>query len=200
MSPPWVKSRMADETTATATETVIDVGDGVEGFKAAAPSRLEARDGELHRDPLPLADTSAIDEIAALIEDPNSDPADISRKITSQLAQIIKQQWIVRVDNSECNSNRFKANSELIKYLKELRSSLMDTEMLSKRDMLNLDGAKVRLLTDRMVDWFCQALREAGVLEDHKNNIMQQYRDICKAGEPALRREIQQTETGLRRK
>jgi len=76
----------------------------------------------------------------------------------------------------------------------------MDTEMLSKRDMLNLDGSKVRLLTDRMVDWFCQALREAGVLEDHKNNIMQQYRDICKAGEPALRREIQQVDTGLRRK
>jgi len=186
--------------TATATETVIDVGDGVAGFKAAAPSRLEVKDGELHKGALPEADTSGIDEITALIEDPDSDPAEISRKITVQLSRIVKAQWVVRVDTSQCNSNTFKANSELIKYLKELRTSLLDTEMLSKRDVLNLDGAKVKLLTGRMVDWFCQALREGGVLEDHKNNIMQQYRDICKAGEQALRREIQQVDTGLRRK
>jgi len=191
---------MAEEVTASATETVIDVGEpGIEGFRGAA-AKLDVKDGELHRGALPEADTSGIDEITALIEDPNSDPAEISRKITVQLSHIVRDQWAVRVDSSECNSNKFKANSELIKYLKELRTSLMDTEMLSKRDMLNLDGAKVRLLTDRMVDWFCQALREAGVLEDHKNNIMQQYRDICKAGEPALRREIQQVDTGLRRK
>ena len=190
---------MAEEVTASATETVIDVGEpGIEGFRGAA-SRLDVKDGEWHKGALPEADTSGIDEITALIEDPNSDPAEISRKITVQLSHIVRDQWAVRVDSSECNSNKFKANSELIKYLKELRTSLMDTEMLSKRDMLNLDGSKVRLLTDRMVDWFCQALREAGVLEDHKNNIMQQYRDICKAGEPALRREIQQVDTGLRR-
>ncbi len=194
-----------DGVTATATETGFDVGDGVAGFKAAAPSRLEVKDGELHKGEmhkgaLDGADELAIDEITALIEDPDSDPAEISRKITAQLSRIVKAQMVVRVDPSQCNSNTFKANSELIKYLKELRTSLLDTEMLSKRDVLNLDGAKVKLLTGRMVDWFCQALREGGVLEDHKNNIMQQYRDICKAGEQALRREIQQVDTGLRRK
>jgi hypothetical protein len=190
---------MSDEA-ARAVETVIDTGDGGLGsLRPATPTLIVAgrgEDGSYSKGALALPDNSAMEELHALIQDPGSDPAEVSRKITTQLSLLVKEQMAQRANQFAHQEASFKTCAELIKSLKELRTSLLDTESLSKRDSLNLKGAKAQLLIGRMVEWFVQALREAGVMEDFKNNIMQQFRDISKAGEPALEREIAQLGQG----
>ncbi len=76
----------------------------------------------------------------------------------------------------------------------------MDSEVFSRKEVLNLDGEKAQFLLKQIHAWFTQAMKQAGVEEETRNNIFRQYRDIACAGEPELRRAIQKISSTLPRR
>jgi aminoglycoside/choline kinase family phosphotransferase len=81
---------------------------------------------------------------------------------------------------------------EIIKALRELRHSIMDTEWLRKRgDAINWEGEAIKHVVDTLVDWFVEALKEAGLEEAERNNVMLNYRDLANLNQDQLRRETE---------
>ena len=137
------------------------------------------------RKPVPLP-TTGMERIHALIEDPESDPSEVCRLITLEISAVSRD--LVALRNSK--PARLKGCSEAIRGLKEMRQSLMDTEALARKETLNIDGPKFILVMHRVVDWFIQAMREAGVPEDQRNSVLRMCRDIWVTEEHDLRREV----------
>jgi aminoglycoside/choline kinase family phosphotransferase len=81
---------------------------------------------------------------------------------------------------------------EIIKALPELRHSIMDTESLRKRaDVINWEGEAIKHVVDTLVDWFVEALKEAGLEDAERNNVMLNFRDLAHLNEDQLRRETE---------
>ncbi len=173
-----------------------------EKFVAALPSQQVSvgADGKKKQEDNPPIDMANLDLIYEMLKNPESDPAEISRLITQEIHKVTRDLVAMRNDPSMNDTWKLKTYTEAYKALKELRQSVMDTEMLSKKDMLNFDGEKLRTYTTKLHSWFTEAMKAAGMMEDLRNSVMKHYRDIAIAGEPALRREIQQLESSLRRK
>jgi aminoglycoside/choline kinase family phosphotransferase len=56
----------------------------------------------------------------------------------------------------------------------------MDTELLRKKaDVINWEGEAIKHVVDTLVDWFVEALKEAGLEEGERNNVMLHYRDLA---------------------
>lgn len=146
---------------------------------------------------MPL-DDRGMAQIHRMIEDPDSDPSEAARLITLEIATVSGD--LVRRRNDPMMAWRLKADAQAIKSLRELRHSLMDREVLSRKEVLNLDGEKAQFLIHRLLAWFNQAMKQAGVEEETRNNIFRQYRDIATVGEPELRREIQKISSNLPRR
>jgi hypothetical protein len=135
-----------------------------------------------------------------MLKNPESNPAEISRLITQEIYSVAADLVRLRNDPTMNDTWKIKTYTEAYKALKELRLSLMDTETLSKKDMLNFDGEKLRVYTTKLHSWFTEAMKAAGMMEDLRNSVMKHYRDIVIVGEPLLRREIQQLESSLRKR
>ena len=54
----------------------------------------------------------------------------------------------------------------------------MDTHFLANKDVLNFDGPKFIFVLGRIVALFSKAMKEAGLPEETRNNVMRQYRDL----------------------
>lgn len=191
---------MNDKVVGTITE--LESQDG-EKFVAALPPQqvsVDADGKKKKEDAVPPIDMANLDLIYDMLKNPESDPADISRLITQEIQKVTRDLVALRNDPSMNDTWKLKTYTEAYKALKELRQSVMDTEMLSKKDMLNFDGEKLRVYTTKLHSWFTDAMKAAGMMEDLRNSVMKHYRDIAIAGEPLLRREIQQIESSLRRK
>ena len=130
--------------------------------------------------------TPGMERLHALIEDPDSEPSEVCRLITLEISAVSRD--LVALRNA--NRNKVRGHSEAIRALKEMRQSLMDTEGMARKDTLNMDGPKFILVMHRTVDWFVQAMREAGVPEGQRSSVLRAYRDIWNTGEPGLRRNV----------
>jgi truncated hemoglobin YjbI len=81
---------------------------------------------------------------------------------------------------------------EIIKALRELRHSIMDTELLRKRaDVINFEGEAIKHVINTLLDWFKEALKEAGLDEEERNIVMRNYRDLANLNQDQLRRETE---------
>ena len=148
----------------------------------------------------PPLDMKNFDTIQEMLRNSESDPAEISRLITQEIQAVTRDLVFLRNDPSLNDTYKLRTYTEAYKALKELRQSVMDTEMLSKKDLLNFDGDKLKFYTSKLLTWFTEAMKSAGLREDMCNSVMKHYRDIAITGEPVLRRDVQQIESGLRRK
>jgi hypothetical protein len=84
---------------------------------------------------------------------------------------------------------RHELNDE-IKAYRELQRSLIEGEALSTKDILNLDGPKFTFVFKKIIALFQQALKDAGVDDQLRHNIMLQFGDLVKVNEENLRREL----------
>jgi hypothetical protein len=77
-----------------------------------------------------------------------------------------------------------------MKALRELQRTLMEAEVLSRRDLLDLDGPKFTFLLAEIVRLFEQALMDAGIDGSHAQSVMVRFDDLLEENGKNLRREL----------
>jgi hypothetical protein len=126
--------------------------------------------------------------ICKKLEDRNYEAAEVSRLITSEIAnQIVSVLSLpFTKEGAELRSWHF----ELVKALRILSRQLIDTERLrKKRDVLNWDSQAFRHATSELVNLFAMALKETKVDESLSKSILMHLRDLAAIHEPRVRRE-----------
>jgi hypothetical protein len=129
-------------------------------------------------------------EILARISDPLTPIADISRLITVEIAAVLAE--MNSLEDDPTNGHKDRSLNNQIKTLRELQKSLMESDVLSKRDVLNFDGEKFAFVLGKLFSYFQMALKEAGIEPSTAANVEKQFSDILKSEEEKLRRETDQ--------
>ena len=128
-----------------------------------------------------------VDLICEKIADPNYDPAEVSLMIAAEIAHVAREMTRGGSDPSE--AWRLKGYSEQIKAFLALGKQLNDADVLSKKDILNFDGARFAFVLDAVVNLFATALKEAGVEESQRTSIMKHYKDLMVINEKRIRQD-----------
>lgn len=129
------------------------------------------------------------DEILNKIEDPNCSVADVSRMLAIEIAKATRD-MASEIDDPSMGW-KSKSRMDHIKALRELSKQLSETEVLSKKDVLNLDGPKCIFFLREVTTLFKQALKESGVEISLVENIIKHFRDIFVTNEAKLRKDIE---------
>lgn len=131
---------------------------------------------------------TTLDVICAKLEDPNFQADELMRLVTLAIASLVARMLSLGFTVEEVHIIR--CLGEVIKALRELRHSIMDTESLRKRgDVINWDGKAFKHVLGKTVDLFVEALKEAGLEEAERNNVMRHYSDLACMKQDQLRRE-----------
>jgi hypothetical protein len=101
---------------------------------------------------------------------------------------------------SECENDpslqfKMKSYDLQVKSLREVAKSINETDVLSKRDILNFDGEKFQFVFREIIEMFKKSLKDAGVNESLTVNIMKHFGDIMRMKEADLRRDTQKIES-----
>ena len=127
--------------------------------------------------------------ICTKLENPNYQAFELMRLVTLEIATVVQEMRQLGFTVEEVYIIHCLA--QMIKALRELRHSIMDTESLRKRaNVINLDGEAEQHLTGTLVKWFREALEKAGLDGAECNNVMRHYRDLANLREEQLRREL----------
>jgi hypothetical protein len=133
---------------------------------------------------------TALDLIRTKLENPNFQAFELMRLVTAEIARVVQEMLQLGFTVEEVYI--ICCRGTIIKALRELRHSIMDTESLRKRaNVINLDGEAEQHLTGTLVKWFREALEEAGLDGAECNNVMRHYRDLANLREEQLRRELE---------
>jgi hypothetical protein len=136
------------------------------------------------------AQRTTLDLIRTKLENPNYQAYELMRLVTLEIATLVQHMLGLGFTVEEVYILR--CLGEIIKALRELRHSIMDTELLRKRaDVINWKGEAIKHVVDTLVDWFVEALKEAGLEEAECNNVMLNYRDLANLNQDQLRRETE---------
>jgi hypothetical protein len=136
------------------------------------------------------ASQTTLDLICTKLQDPDYQAYELMRLVTLEIATLVTHMPLLRFTVEEVYILR--CFGEIIKALRELRHSIMDTELLRKRaDVINWEGEAIKHVVDRLIGWFVEALKEAGLNEAERNNVMLNYRDLARLNEDQLRRETE---------
>lgn len=148
--------------------------------------------------PVPVAgdepDTTGIDQITQMIVDPESDLADIMRLIALEIARTMKQ--MTAADPLQRGSASPRELNDRIKAYRELQKTLTESDQLSKKDTLNLDGPKFKYVFVALVGFFKAALQNSGVDDELTQNTMLQFADLVRTNDESMRRELSKIESG----
>lgn len=136
------------------------------------------------------ASQTTLDLICTKLQDPDYQAYEVMRLVTLEIATLVQHMRQLGFTVEEVYILR--CLGEIIKALRELRHSIMDTESLRKRtDVILWDGRAIEHVVVTLVDWFVEALKEAGLNEAERNNVMLHYRDLARLNEDQLRRETE---------
>jgi hypothetical protein len=80
--------------------------------------------------------------------------------------------------------------NDQLKVYRELQRTLTESDALSTRDTLDLDGPKFKFIFTELIRLFRQALTDAGTPEPLAQNAMLQFGDLVKANDERLRIEM----------
>jgi hypothetical protein len=128
-----------------------------------------------------------LERISEMLANPEVPIANIRRAIALEIAGVIRKMTEDRPLRYRRPRRHF--NDE-IKAYRELQRTLTESDALSNKDTLNLDGPKFKFLFTEMIRLFRQALQEAGVDHQLAHNTMLQFGDLVKVNEENLRREL----------
>jgi hypothetical protein len=133
---------------------------------------------------------TALDLIRTRLESPNYQAWELMRLVTLEIATVVQEMRQLGFTVEEVYILR--CLGEIIKALRELRHSIMDTELLRKRaDVINFEGEAIKHVINTLLDWFKEALKEAGLDEEERNIVMRNYRDLANLNQDQLRRETE---------
>jgi hypothetical protein len=114
----------------------------------------------------------------------------ISRKVAGAMAAAIKYSKM-SVKPFQHRGPQVDLTTRM-RALRDLQKTLMESEGLSKRDQLDLDGPKFRFVRAEIVRLFEQALKDAGADRFEVESIMLRFDDLLKENDEALRRDLDQ--------
>lgn len=139
-------------------------------------------------------DSAGIERISEMIADPDSMLSDIMRLIALEMAKVMKK---MTVDDPLARGNTSQRDlNDQVKAYRELQRTLTESDTLSKKDTLNLDGPKFRFVFMEIIRLFKKSLGDAGVKDELVQNIMLQFGDLVKSNDESLRRELNKIESG----
>jgi hypothetical protein len=141
-----------------------------------------------------LRRSTNLPELKEKMNDASYPVHELSRLISLEIVSIAQEM-------SECENDpslqfKMKGYNDQIKGLRELAKSISETDILSKRDILNFDGEKFKFVFTEIVNAFKKAVKEAGAGDSLQNNIMKHFADIMRMKETDLRRDTAKIELG----
>ena len=131
------------------------------------------------------------DEILEKIENPNTPVADLGRLISIEIAKATRD--MARLMGPVADPTlawKSKAYADHIKALRELNNQLRDTDVLSKKDVLNFDGPKFQFALRSFAKLYKRALKEAGCDPALIENAMRHFADLMSTHDAEIRREV----------
>jgi hypothetical protein len=148
-------------------------------FDAGAPEAKAAADSD-------RLQNVQFEVIAKMISDRNAPVWTISRVIAREMATTIKQ---AKTPVRPFQRQQVDLNSRM-KGLRELQRTLLESEGLSKRDQLDLDGPKFRFVFAEIIRLFGQSLMDAGADRFQVESIMVRFDNLLKENDETLRRDL----------
>jgi hypothetical protein len=135
-----------------------------------------------------------IELITEMISDPDSALPDIMRLIALEMAKLMKKMTIDDPLSRGAVSQRDL--NDQVKAFAQLQKTLTDSDSLSRKDTLNLDGPKFKFVFVELVRYFQDSLKGAGVEPAQTQNIMLQFGDTVRANYESMQRELNKIESG----
>jgi len=148
-------------------------------FDAGAPEAKSAADSD-------RLQNVQFEVIAKMISDRNAPVWTISRVIAREMATTIKQ---AKTPVRPFQRPQVDLNSRM-KGLRELQRTLLESEGLSKRDQLDLEGPKFNFVLAEIVRLFERALEDAGIEGSHAQSVMVRFDDLLRKNDETLRRDL----------
>ena len=136
----------------------------------------------------PLAEHQVMLEIRTMLEAPDYDPYRVARKILLAISIVIEE--FMNLRNDPMVVWKLPIMVAIIRALRELQRSVMDTERLRRNESLDFEGPKFLHVLGQITEWLAKAMRNAGLSEEICNRVFREYRDIATVEEPDLRREV----------
>jgi hypothetical protein len=138
---------------------------------------------------------SKLDEIRAKIEDPNFSQVELSRLIAIEIATCLQMMIQFGDEKNYMENWKVKVLSDQVKALRELGKQVSETDVLSKRDYINLDGPKFAFVAEEWREGFKEAMKDAGLDESTMVSVMKHWRDVMVKREPDIRRSVEKVES-----
>jgi hypothetical protein len=136
--------------------------------------------------------TSKLNEILDMINNPDIPPGPIKRLIATEIASVNLQ--MLRTQNDPLGMGT-KQLSEQVKALRELGKEVMEADIMSKKDFLNIDGKKFQYALQRYREGAQEAMKTAKLDESTINSILNHWRDIMTEKEDEIRRHLERMDT-----
>lgn len=132
--------------------------------------------------------------IVEMVSDPDAQLADISRQIALEIAFVIA--LMSSNDPAYRKGRSFRDLNDHVKALRELQKTLTESDSLSRRDVLNLDGPKFQFVLRKLLELFKKALKDANVEDSLAKSVMLHVGDSLKENDENIRRELNKIEIG----
>lgn len=140
------------------------------------------------------ASAKRVQRIYDMIAAEDTPIADVLRQIALEMADVMRK--MTADDPLERGTVSLRDLNEQMKSWQVLQKTLTESDEMSRRDTLNLDGPKFRFIFLKLIGFFEKALKDGGVTEDQTRNIMLQFGDMVKSNDDAIRRELSKIEVG----
>lgn len=131
---------------------------------------------------------SKLEEIFRMIENPEIHPGEIKRKIAGEIAVVNRLMVKMGNDVSILEGLKIKSYSEQVKALRELGKEVMEADVISKKDFLNIEGRKFKFAIDQFMEGAKEAMRLVKLDDTTINSILSHWRDLMQQKEPEIRR------------
>lgn len=140
-----------------------------------------------------IALSARMTDILDMIEDPNRAVSEINRVIAGEIASATGDISTL----SQASGYKLKFLTERIKALRELSKTLSESEILSKKDILNFDGPKFQYVFQEIIAIFRKSAKDSGLTEDQINSMLRNFRDLMANREPELRKATERVDSSF---
>jgi hypothetical protein len=155
-----------------------------------------SEDGLVSATPIPTEQEreSKLDEIIKRIDDPDTPLAPIKRLIAVEIATVSRLMIHFGNDITLLEGLKIKALDSQVKALRELGKELMESDVLSKKDFLNFEGAKLAFVLDEYRQGATAALKKMNIDDTAIQGFLRLWRDLMLEREPAIRRAVEKVD------
>jgi hypothetical protein len=140
---------------------------------------------------------SKLGEIVDKISDSSCPPVDISRLISLEIALVLNEQTNAMNSNDPIQDKKIKHFEVMVKSLRQLGQQLNDTEVFSKKDVLNFDGRKFQWVVQEIIKLFKNSIIDSGCDEVLANSVLKNFRDLFTSKEQEFRQGVDKIDSSV---